>query len=146
MLYWFLLCNMNQLHIYIYLLPLEPPSHPPTPIPPLQVITEHQAELPVLYISFPLAISFTHGSVYVSVLLSQSISPYRLFLKRKFLFKNEKGGSKCIKHSVEMQVRSLGWKDALEKEMATHSNVLAQKIPWTNKHGGLQSWGASQKP
>ena len=38
-------------------------------IPPL--ITEHQAELPVLYSSFPLAICFTHGSVYMSMLLSQ---------------------------------------------------------------------------
>ena len=123
MLYGFLLYNMNQLHVYVYLLPLEPPSHAPAPIPPLWVITERQAELP--FISFPLAICFTHGSGYASVLLSQSISPYRLFLKRKFLFKNDKGSSKCIKHSVEMQVRLLGWEDALEKEMAAHSNVLA---------------------
>ena len=31
----------------------------------------------------------------------------------------------------ETQVRSLGWEDALEKEMATHSSILAWKIPWT---------------
>ena len=94
-------------------------------IPPLYVVTEHQVELSVSHSKFPLAICFMYGNVYASVLLSQSVPPYRLFLKRKFLFKNDKGGSKCIKHSVEMQVRSLGWKDALEKEMATHSNVLA---------------------
>ena len=33
----------------------------------------------------------------------------------------------------EMRVRSLGWEDPLEKEMATHSNVLAWEIPWTEE-------------
>ena len=42
----------------------------------------------------------------------------------------------------ETQVRSLGWKDALEKEMATHSSILAWKIPWTEEPGGLQSVGS----
>ena len=41
----------------------------------------------------------------------------------------------------ETQVRSLGWEDPLEKEMATHSSILAWRIPWTEKPGGLQSWG-----
>ena len=40
-----------------------------------------------------------------------------------------------------MQVQSLGWKDPLEKEMATHSSILAWKIPWTGEPGGLQSMG-----
>ena len=39
----------------------------------------------------------------------------------------------------EIQVRSLGWEDPLEKEMATHSNILAWKISWTEEPGGLQS-------
>ena len=39
----------------------------------------------------------------------------------------------------ETQVRSLGWEDPLEKGMATHSSVLAWRIPWTEEHGGLQS-------
>ena len=39
----------------------------------------------------------------------------------------------------EMQVRSLGWEDALEEEMATHSSILAWKIAWTEGPGGLQS-------
>ena len=34
-------------------------------------------------------------------------------------------------------VRSLGWEDPLEKEMATHSSILAWKIPWTEEPGGL---------
>ena len=44
----------------------------------------------------------------------------------------------------EMRVRSLSWEDPLEKEMATHSSVLAWEIPWTEEPGGLQSMG-SQK-
>ena len=35
--------------------------------------------------------------------------------------------------------RSLGWEDPLEKEMATHSSILAWEIPWTKEPGGLQS-------
>ena len=42
----------------------------------------------------------------------------------------------------EMQVRSLGWEDPLEKEMATHSSFLALKIPWTEEPVGLQSMGS----
>ena len=43
--------------------------------------------------------------------------------------------------NAKTQVRSLGWKDPLEKEMATHSSVLAWEIPWTEEHGELQSMG-----
>ena len=39
------------------------------------------------------------------------------------------------------QVRSLGWEDHLEKEMATHTSMLAWKIPWKEEPGGLQSMG-----
>ena len=39
----------------------------------------------------------------------------------------------------ETQVQHLGWEDPLEKEMATHSSVLAWRIPWTKEPGGLQS-------
>ena len=42
------------------------------------------------------------------------------------------------------RVRSLSWEDPLEKEMATHSSILAWKIPWTEEPGRLQSMG-SQK-
>ena len=41
----------------------------------------------------------------------------------------------------ETRVRSLGWEDPLEKEMATHSSTLAWKIPWTKEPGRLQSMG-----
>ena len=39
----------------------------------------------------------------------------------------------------EIWVRSLGWEDPLEKEMATPSNILAWRILWTEKPGGLQT-------
>ena len=44
----------------------------------------------------------------------------------------------------ETQVRSVGWEDPLEKEMATHSSILAWKISWTEEPGGLQSMGSQR--
>jgi len=41
----------------------------------------------------------------------------------------------------EIQVRSLGLEDPLEKGMATHSSILPWEIPWTEESGGLQSMG-----
>ena len=41
----------------------------------------------------------------------------------------------------ETRVRSLGWEDPLEKEMAIHFSTLAWKIPWTKEPGWLQSMG-----
>ena len=41
-----------------------------------------------------------------------------------------------------MQVQSLGQEDPLEEGMATHSSILAQRIPWTEEPGGLQSTGS----
>ena len=42
---------------------------------------------------------------------------------------------------LETWVQSLGWEDPLEKEMATHSSILAWRTPWTEELGGLQSTG-----
>ena len=44
----------------------------------------------------------------------------------------------------ETQVQSLVWEDPLEKEMATHSSILAWKIPWTEKRCRLQSMGSQR--
>ena len=41
----------------------------------------------------------------------------------------------------ETWILSLCWEDPLEKEMATHSSILAWRIPWTEESGGLQSMG-----
>ena len=52
--------------------------------------------------------------------------------------------AQMVKHLPAMretQVRSLGWEDALEKEMATHLSILAWRIPWIEEPGGLQSMG-----
>ena len=38
---------------------------------------------------------------------------------------------------IEPRVQSLGWEDPLEKEMTTHSSILAWEIPWTEEPGGL---------
>ena len=52
--------------------------------------------------------------------------------------------AQTVKHlptERETWVQSLGWEDPLEKEMATHSSTLAQKIPWMEEPGGLQPMG-----
>ena len=43
-----------------------------------------------------------------------------------------------------MQVRSLGWEDALEEEMATHSSILAWRTPWTEEPGRLHVCGVTR--
>ena len=52
---------------------------------------------------------------------------------------------KCLSTMQETWVQSLVWEELLEKEMATHSSILAWKIPWTEEPGRLQSVG-SQSP
>ena len=74
----FLLYNkVNQLYVYIYphisSLLLLPPS---LPLPPLQVVTKHWADLPVLCSCFQLAIYFIFGSVYMSMPLSHFVPAY----------------------------------------------------------------------
>ena len=50
----------------------------------------------------------------------------------------------AVQEPQEMWVQSLGQEDPLEEDMKTHSRILAWRIPWTQKPGGLQSIG-SQK-
>ena len=53
--------------------------------------------------------------------------------------------AQTVKNPPAMQetwVRSLGWEDPLEKGLATHSSILAWRIPWTEEPGGLQSKGS----
>ena len=49
-----------------------------------------------------------------------------------------------MQEMLDIQVRSLGQEDPLEKEMATHSGTLAWKIPWMEKPGRLQSMGGKE--
>ena len=57
------------------------------------------------------------------------------------------GGSliKNLPAKQETWVWLLGWEDPLEKEMATHSSIVAWEIPWTEEPGGLQSMGSLQR-
>ena len=50
-----------------------------------------------------------------------------------------------MQETQETQVQSLGLEDPQEEEMLTHSSILAWKIPWTEKHGGLQSMGSQSQ-
>ena len=55
--------------------------------------------------------------------------------------------AQMVKNPPAMQetwVQSLGWEDPLKKGMATHSNILAWKIPGTEEPGGLQSTGSQR--
>ena len=55
--------------------------------------------------------------------------------------------AQVVKHLPTMwenRVRSLGWEDLLEKEMATHSSTLAWKIPWAEEPDRLQSMGSQR--
>ena len=51
---------------------------------------------------------------------------------------------KKLRVMQETQIRSLGQEDPLEKEIATHSSILAREIPWTEELGGLQSMGSQR--
>ena len=55
--------------------------------------------------------------------------------------------AQMVKHlptTRETRVQSLGQEDLLEEEMATHSSILAWKVPWTEKPGSLQSMGSQR--
>ena len=49
-----------------------------------------------------------------------------------------------VQELQEMWVQSPSWEDRLEKGMATHSSILAWRIPWTEEPGGLQSIGSQR--
>ena len=57
-----------------------------------------------------------------------------------YIMKYHSAIKKLVKNLSAVQetwVQSLGWEDSLEKDMATHSSILAWKIPWTEEPGGL---------
>ena len=56
--------------------------------------------------------------------------------------------AQMVKNLPTMQqswVQSLGWEDTLEEEMATHSSILAWRIPWSEEPGGLQPTGSQSR-
>ena len=79
-----------------------------------------------------------HGSI-----LYQILFPFRL----SSIIWNSASLAQTVKKLPAMQdtwVRSLVWEDTLEKEMATHSSILAWRIAWTEEPGGLQSIGCKE--
>ena len=64
-------------------------------------------------------------------------------LEPHLTFFHPDGGSgiRILLPKQEMQVRPLGWEEPLEKEMETHTSILAWDVPCTNVPGGLQSMG-----
>ena len=63
--------------------------------------------------------------------------------RREIIFPGDSDSEECAA-TRETQVRSLSQEDPLEKGMATHSSVLACRIPWTEESGGLQSMGSQR--
>ena len=70
------------------------------------------------------------------------------FFKHHFIHPIEASlGAQMVKNLPAVQetwVRSLGWEDPLEKEMVTHSSVLAWRMPWTEESGGLIVHGVAK--
>ena len=86
-------------------------------------------------------------SAILRYLISKFDHLYRKFDPIIYLFINLTTSlvAQMVKHLPIMRetwVQSLGWEDLLEKEMATHSSILAWKIPWMEKPGRLQSVGS----
>ena len=52
---------------------------------------------------------------------------------------------KNVPEMTETRPQSLGWEDPLEKGMATHSSILAWRIPWTEESGGIHPWGLKSR-
>ena len=104
------------------------------------------------YLFFPLPPNFSNHFEYVSFSFDTTdwivvieLSQISLIRVHKVNYR-ETGGSVVKKLPAdvgvqEKQVWSLGWEDPLEEEMATHSSILAWRIPWTEEPGGLQSTG-----
>ena len=79
------------------------------------------------------AVSFSRGS-------SQSRDQTCIYYKISLVAQTVK----CLPTMWETRVQSLGWEDPLEKEMATHSSILAWRIPRMEEPGGLQSTGSQR--
>ena len=93
--------------------------------------------------------SFVTSSLSIIFLSFFSVSVQFIFIVRILVFYYTVTSlvAQTVKHLTTMwetQVQSLGWEDLLEEEMATHSSILAWKIPWTEEPGRLQSMGSQR--
>ena len=94
--------------------------------------------------------SLYHSHAHFSSLLHRMCPPktYRIVLPvLSFTYTWHSLVAQMVKRLSKMRetwVRSLGWEDLLEKEIAIHSNTIAWKIPWTEEPGRLQSLGSQR--
>ena len=94
----------------------------------------------MLYSRLSLVIYFIHNSVYMSIPVFQFILPSSPRWTSLV--------AQTVKRPPAMQetrVQSLGREDLLQKEMATHSSILAWKMPWTKEPGSLQSMASQSR-
>ena len=82
--------------------------------------------------------------VHFSLLKQKSKLPIIIELLHHLFKLDIPGGSSVCLPMQETQVWTLGWKEPLEEEMATHASILAWKIPWTEEAGGLQPMGSKR--
>ena len=86
------------------------------------------------------------ATVEVSIMPLAEVAPIQYLSLSLFqipIFQMTSLVAQTVKHLSTMWktwVRSLGWEDPLEREMATHSSILAWKIPWMEESGRLQSY------
>ena len=102
-------------------------------------------------LQYPLPGKFQGGGVWWAILHgvteSQTQSDFTFFLSLSFSYNRASLVAQRLKRLPAMWetwVRSLGREDPLEKEMVTHSSILAWRIPWTEELGGLQSTGLKE--
>ena len=92
--------------------------------------------------------------IYIAEKQVKNLAPQKTFSRRDVSATRERINTSsclvvqtvnCLSTMRETWVRSLGWEDSLEKEMATHSSTLALKIPWTEELGaGYRPWGRKE--
>ena len=120
--------------------------------PPTQAATQHWAKFPVLDSRSLLVIHFKYSSVYMSIPNSLTIpfphpSPLTVmswFWKSASARWHSDKDYLPMQETQEISVQSLGWEDPLEREMATHSRILAWRIPWKRSLVGPSPWGCKE--
>ena len=103
----------------------------------------------------PPILILTQLPILIAYIIHKQTTHYSMGLLLRILFSINLNGTirglpwvaqmvKNLSAMPETQVRSLGWEDLLEKEMAIHSSILAWRIPWTEEPGGLQFMGSQE--
>ena len=122
------------------------PHHPPCPstcvsVPALQIDLYHFSRLRICVLIYGICFSLSDLLHYVWQTLGPSTSLQSIQF-RSFLWLSNM--AQTIKNPSAMRetcVLPLGWEDSLDKEMATHSSILAWRIPWTEEPSGIGLWG-----